>query len=162
MGLFKRFSFLLLSVLLVAAGVTYTVLTGELNAGALGILLVVTCLSIWFVLARRGVRTPADPEKRLRRARSTGRPVAVYFYSDFSLACLLMRPFTARAEREHKGHFDFLYLEAGHPDVQALAGTLGARLNQWLIYDSAGRLAIQTTRITPQEMASVLTKAHKS
>lgn len=156
MGLVSRFSFVLLSLVLVAAGVTYTILTDDLNRGAMGTLLVATVLLIWFVLARRGVRTPASPEKRLRRARGTGRPVAVYFYSDFSLDCLLMRPFTAAAEREHRSHFDFLYLDMGHPEVQDLAESLDAGINQWFLYDGTGKLVTKTSRITAAMLAGVL------
>ncbi len=160
MGLINRLSFLLFSVLLVAAAVTYTVLTDDMTRGTMGTLVLATLLAIWWVLARRGAKTPANPEKRLRKAKGAGRPVAVYFYSDWSLGCLFMRPLTAAAEREHKSHFDFIYIEAGHPEAEAAAKLVQVGLNQWALIDGTGKIAVRAARITPAMLSEVLEKAH--
>lgn len=159
MNLLNRYSFLLLGLFLVISGLLFGILVNS-NQGSLITLGVVTVMLIWWVLARRGARAPANPDKRLRRARGAGRPAAVYFYSDFSVGCLFARPFSARAEREHKSHFDFIYLQMSHPEVESLAGSLGAKLGEWVLFDGVGRPAGKAARISPSMLAEVMEKAH--
>lgn len=158
MGLVNRYSFLMLSVLLIACGVVYGILV-DADQGSMITLGIVTALLIWWVLARRGKRAPANPDKRIRRARGAGRPVAVYFYSDWSLDCILTRPFSTKAERVHKSHFDFIYIDISHPEAAAAMESLDAGVGEWLLFDGAGRPAGTARRITPAMLTEVMEKA---
>lgn len=141
MSALSRFSYLLVSVLLlVAAGLATTLLQWGV-AGQIGTLILLAVLMIYWVGARRGALTPADPEKKLRRIRGGGRPVVLYFYSDFSLGCLLRRPVVSRLETQYKGRCEFIFIDVGHREADALMETLKAGLGDYLFFDLEGKLS---------------------
>lgn len=156
MSFVSRFSYVLLSLVLVAAGIVYAFFSPRADVVGLATLLVAAALVIYWVFARRGALTPVNPEKRVRRGRSSERPVVVHFYSDFSLVSLLQRPFASKAERLHKGHCDFIYVEAGHKDAPGAMEALQAGLGDWVLYDMAGNFVQKTRSISPDKLEALL------
>ena len=162
MRLIRRFSYPLLSLLLlVVLGVLAWQLKWQL-AGYVSVLVLAAVLVIYWVSARRGNLTPADPAKKLRRARGGQRPVVLHFYSDYALGCLLRRPFVARVEREYRGRCEFIYVDVGHPEAPALRESLKADLGDWLFFDLSGLLVGQRHSLSAQEMERFLAGASQS
>jgi hypothetical protein len=139
MSFINRFSYLIISLALVVLGTVFAVI---LPSDAIGTatFLVAAALLVYWVAARRGARTPVNPGKRIRRARASERPVVVHFYHDLTVGCLLQRPFTAKAEREYKGHCDIIYVDAYHRDAAPVLAEYEAEVGDWLLFDASGKL----------------------
>lgn len=155
----SRFSYVLVSFVIIAAGIVYAFFAPRPDVVGIATLVAAAALTIYWVLARRGALTPVNPEKRVRRGRGTDRPVVVHFYSDASLTSLLQRPFAAKAEREHKGHCDFIYIEVGHKDAPGAMEALEAGLGDWVLYDAAGNFVEKTRSISPEKLEKLLHRA---
>jgi hypothetical protein len=148
MSFLSRFSYALLSLVLIAAGTVYAFFTPRADVVGLSTLLVAGLLILYWVFARRGALTPVNPAKRVRIGRGKDRPVVVHFYSDFSLSSLVQRPLAAKAERLHKGHCDFIYVEVGHKDAPEAMKALDAGLGDWVLYDAAGNFVEKTRSVS--------------
>jgi len=152
----QRFSYLLSSLLLVVA---FGLLSWRMQwslAGFVIILVLVAAFAIYWVAARRGALTPADPRKKLKRSRGGARPTVLHFYSDFSLGCLLSRPLVAPVERQYRGKCEFIYVDVGHPDAPAMLEELKAGLGDWVLFDLSGKLVGHRRRLTAQDIERVL------
>ncbi|MFS8639332.1 MAG: hypothetical protein LOD90_00685 [Symbiobacteriaceae bacterium] len=152
----RRFSYLFSSLLLL---VVLGLLAWRLQWQVAGYVVIVTAIAaiaIYWVATRRGARTPADPRKKLRKARSGDRPTVLHFYSDFSLRCLLRRPLTAPVERKYQGRCEFIYVDVGHPDAAAMLEELKAQLGDWLLFDRSGKLVGHRHRLTAADLERVL------
>lgn len=146
MSFLNRYSFLVIGFALIALGTFFSWFNHIVVLGWVTFLGAAT-LIIYFVAARRGSLTPVNPGKRIRRARGSDRPVIVCFYHDFNLTSLMTRPLTARAEREHKGHCDFIYIDAYHREAEAVLNEFEAEVGDWLLFDAAGSLVEKCTAI---------------
>gem|GEM_PF-2144862 len=144
MSLLNRHSYLLLGILLAVGGSVYALLGEYPFATGMTTFLVVSAMLVYWVAARRGALTPVNPEKRIRRARVSGRPLVVHFYSDLSLGSLLKRPFTAGAEKAFRGHAEFIYIDVHHKDADVAAESIEADLGDWLLYDAEGQFVEKT------------------
>ncbi|BAD39622.1 hypothetical protein [Symbiobacterium thermophilum] len=152
----RRFSYLLSSLLLlVVLGLLAWRLHWQL-AGYVVILGLIGVFVIYWVAVRRGARTPADPRKKLRKSRSGDRPTVLHFYSDFSLSCLLSRPLVMPVERQYRGRCEFIYVDVGHADAQAMMDELKAEMGDWLLFDRSGRLVGHRRRLTAADIERVL------
>lgn len=138
MNAIMRYSFIIVGLILIGAAVGYGVISGEADRAAMATLLLSALFVTFHVLTRRGGRTPANPEKRVRRLIGSGRPLVVYFFSDYDLLCLLARPFCAVAERRLRSRCDFVYIDVGHPEAELAATLTGGRLGQFVLYDGRG------------------------
>jgi hypothetical protein len=149
MSFIDRYSYIIVSLVLLVAGgffayasptrsMLYTLITLLLGAALL----------IYWVVARRGALTPVNPGKRIRRGRTSERPVVVHFYHDFSLGSLFNRMFTWKAERDCKGHADFIYIDAFHRDAATVMEELEAEVGDWLLFDAAGNFVEKADRIS--------------
>lgn len=151
MGALIRFSYLLLSLVLVAAAAVTTVAMQWWGAGQIGTMILAAILIIYWIMARRGDLTPAEPEKKLRRSRASGRPVAVLFYSDFHLASLLRRASESHIEQEFKGRCEFIHMSALHPEARALMEKLNVGVGDWVFFDQTGKTGGQG-RLTADQL----------
>lgn len=159
MSFLTRYSFVLISLALVALGTAFAVLTEYGNLlGTITFLLAAVLLVFW-VAARRGALTPVNPAKRIRRARTSDRPVAVCLYSDTNLMSLLQRPFTAKAERLAKGHVDLIYVDAFHHEADAVLEEFDAEVCDWLLFDAAGNLVEKCGRVTLAKLEGLRKRA---
>lgn len=156
MSFLSRYSYLLLSIVLLCAGTAMALVLEPGYVYGIATLLLGGALVMYWVAARRGALTPVNPSKRIRRGRASTRPVVVYFYSDFSLGCLLKRLLVAGAERQHKGHFDFIYIDINLPDGDATAEEYQAGTGDFILFDAAGNLVLKTGRITVENLNNVL------
>lgn len=139
MDLLRRMSYVLVSLILVVLAGALTVVLRWGTAGQIGTLVLAALFISYWVGARRGALTPADPEKRLRRARGGPRPVAVHFYSDFHLGSLLRRPSESRVENKFKGSVDFIHISVFHPQAPAIMESLEAGVGDWVLFDRQGK-----------------------
>lgn len=155
----QRYSYLLLSLVLIAGSVGYAVWAGQDTFGVVGTLLVFTLLAGFWVGARRGAITPANPEKRVRRARGAGRPLVVHFFSDLSTGCLVKRVLAAGAEKEFRGRFELIYIDIGHREGKEAVAALSGSLGSFLIYDATGKHVETTGLISKAKLAEVLESA---
>ncbi|MDF2627664.1 MAG: hypothetical protein K0R39_1495 [Symbiobacteriaceae bacterium] len=157
MSFINRFSYLIISLALVILGTVAAIL---LPSGAIGAatFLLGAALLVYWVAARRGARTPVNPGKRIRRARTSERPVVVHFYHDLTIGCLLQRPFTAKAEREYKGRCDIIYVDAYHRDAEPVLAEYEAEVGDWLLFDAAGNLVEKAGSVS---VAKLETLVHK-
>jgi hypothetical protein len=122
-------------------------------------LVVAAVLIIFWVAARRGQLTPANPEKRIRRALGGGRPVVICYYGDFHLGSLVARLVAARAERVFRGRCDFIYVDATLPEAaRALSETKG-RLGEFVLYDARGNRVEATRWLTVQQVTGLLERS---
>ncbi|HWI65063.1 MAG TPA: hypothetical protein VNT75_24815 [Symbiobacteriaceae bacterium] len=159
MSFLTRFSYVLISVALIALGTVFAVLTEYGNVIGTVTFLLAAALIIYWVAARRGARTPVNPGKRIRRARTGDRPIAVCFYHDFNLASLLQRPFTAKAEREAKGHCDFIYIDAYHHEAGPVLEEFEAEVGDWLLFDATGKLVEKTGSVSLAKLEGLRKRA---
>lgn len=155
MSFVRRYSYVLVSLVVVAAVVGYAIYAVNATFGVLSLLAVAFLLIFW-VAARRHVPMPASPEKRIRRARQMARPLVVHFYSDYSLGCLLKRVLAAGAERGFRGRFEFLYIDMNHPEAAGAARALRAGLGDFVLFDAAGREVGRSGLISGQRLERVL------
>lgn len=156
MDYFSRHSYVFLSLAITVAGVGIAITNQNHDVWTLITLLVLAALTIYWVVARRGNLTPVNPEKRIRRGRSSDRPVVVYFYSDWSVGPLFTRPFTRNAERQFKGACDFIYIEVSHREAAAAMEAYEAEMGDWLLFDAAGNLVEKTGRVTVQKLEELV------
>lgn len=159
MSALSRFSYLLVSLVLIAAAAVATILLQWGMAGQIGTLALAALCIIYWVGARRGAVTPADPERRLRRTRKGGRPVVVYFYSDYDLGCLLRRPAASRLENQYKGRCEFIFISVFHPEAPALMASQKAGLGDYLFFDPSGNLAGKARSLSAAQMTRFLETA---
>lgn len=152
MSALSRFSYLIVSLILVGAAVVANVLLQWGVAGQIGTLILLAALAIYWVGARRGALTPVDPEKKLRRSRGGGRPLVVYFYSDFSLNCLLRRPALSRMESRYNGRCEFMYISVFHQDARRIMESLKAELGDYLFFDVQGKLKGTAQTLSAEQM----------
>lgn len=159
MSFVNRYSYVLGSLVLVAAGIYFALYPNayQIQFGT-GSLVVTTLLLVFWVAVRRGPLTPANPAKRVRRALAAGRPVIIHFYSDFNLLSLLLRLFSAAGERQARGRCELIYISAAHQDAAAVAREIGASLGDYLLYDGTGKLASKPRRLTPEAVDSLLAR----
>lgn len=155
MSFINRFSYLIISLALVVLGTVFAVI---LPSGAIGTatFLAASALLVYWVAARRGARTPVNPGKRIRRARTSERPVVVYFYHDLTVSCLLQRPFTAKAEREYKGRCDIIYVDAYHRDAEPVLAEYEAEVGDWLLFDASGKLVEKTGSVSVAKLEALV------
>ena len=156
MSFITRYSFVLVSLALIALGTFFAFFTPYSAAIGWTTFLVAAALIIFWVAARRGARTPVNPGKRIRRARTSDRPIVVCFYHDFHLGSLLQRPFTAKAEREEKGRCDFIYIDAYHREAPPVLAEFEAEVGDWLLFDAAGNLMEKCGAISVKKIESLL------
>lgn len=154
MSMIQRYSYLIISLALIILGAVFAVIIPSQALGT-ATFLVGAALLIYWVAARRGARTPVNPGKRIRRARTSERPIVVCFYHDFNLGCLLQRPFTAKAEREYKGHCDIIYIDAFHHEAGPVLTEFGAEVGDWLLFDAAGNLVEKTGSVSMSKLEAL-------
>jgi len=156
MDLLRRMSYVLVSlVLVVLAGAATFVLRWGM-AGEIGTLVLAALLISYWVGAKRGALTPAEPEKRLRRARGGPRPVAVHFYSDYHLGSLVRRPAESRVENKYKGSVDFIHISVFHPQAQAIMENLKAGVGDWVLFDRQGKQVGEAGALSEERVSAVL------
>ncbi|MDB4897921.1 MAG: hypothetical protein JWN15_4183 [Firmicutes bacterium] len=160
MAAVRRYSYVLVSLVLVGALVGYAIRAANATSGLLS-LVVAAFLVIFWVVARRHLPMPANAEKRIRRARQSTRPVMVHFYSDYNLGCLLKRVLAAGAERGFRGRFDFIYIDMNHPEAAGVARSLQARLGDFVLFDATGREVAHSGLISGQSLERVLEQPAK-
>lgn len=154
------YSYLLFGIILLTVATAAAIWYEMGTMGAMTVLLTLAALVLYWVVARRGVPSPANPEKRIRKARASGRPVVVYFYSDWSLICLLSRPFSAKAEREYRGRCELIYIRGSHPDAAAAARSIGgAGVGDFVLFDASGNLVERANVLAGARLESLLTAA---
>lgn len=151
-----RYSYALVTLAVMVLGLAYTVVSGDIAVGGVITLVLSAILMIYFVLARRGLPSPANAEKRLRKALSGGRPVVVCFFSDFHIGSLLMRPLVAPVERDFRSRCDFIYINMNHPQSDHFAETLEADVGDFVVYDRLGNQVETTQRITAELLQGLL------
>lgn len=156
MSFITRYSYVIVSLALIALGTFFAFFTPYATAFGWTTFLLAAALIIFWVAARRGARTPVNPGKRIRRARSGDRPIIVCFYHDFNLGSLLQRPFTARAERDEKGRCDFIYIDAYHREAPEVLEEFDAEVGDWLLFDAAGNLAEKCGAISVAKIESLM------
>lgn len=143
MDFISRFSYVLLSVVLLGVMIFGVARLPDSPAMLLGLLALVAVLLALWVAARRG-RTPPNPEKRLKKSLGGGRPVVVHFYSDYSLTSMLARPGLAPLEKRYKGRVEFLFMSMLDPHVRAMAERLQSHLGGTIVYNARGQEAART------------------
>jgi hypothetical protein len=149
MSFIDRYSYIIVSLVLLVAG-GFIAYASPTNTALYGLItfLVGAFLVLYWVIARRGALTPVNPGKRIRRGRSSERPVVVHFYHDYSLGSLFNRMFTWKAERDCKGHADFIYIDAAHRDAAPVLEELEAEVGAWVLFDAAGNFVEKVDRIS--------------
>jgi hypothetical protein len=147
MSSLNRYSYVLASILLIAAGIAYAIISPRPDIVGTATLLVGALLLIYWVAVRRGNLTPVNPLKRIRRARGSDRPVVVCFYGDYSLGSLLKRPFTAKVEKAYKGKCDFIYIDVDHREADDVLEELQAEMGDFVLYDAAGNFVSKSPMI---------------
>lgn len=155
----RRYSYLLVSLIVVIIAEALTWQQEWKLPGQVATLVLAAVLIIYWVAARRGALTPADPEKKLRRSRGGQRPVVLHFYSDHSLGCLLRRPAAAAVERAYRGRCEFIYVDVGHREAAGLMESLKADLGDWLFFDLSGKLVGQHKGLTADQLEHLLAEA---
>ncbi|MFZ5823232.1 MAG: hypothetical protein ACOY94_02620 [Bacillota bacterium] len=152
MSALSRVSYLLVSLILLAASVAATILLEWDVGGYIGTLSLLALLMIFWVAARRGPVTPADPQKKLRKSRGGGRPVVLHFFSDFHLGSLLRHVIDAKLEKTYRGRCEFIYISTFHPEADAMMENLKAELGDWVFFDFSGKMVGQAPRLTEEQM----------
>lgn len=156
MNLLNRYSYVLICSLIAGAGLVLTFVRGNMAPWGVSTLLFTALALIYFVAARRGPLTPANPEKRIRRAQGNGRPLVVCFYSDFHLGSLLNRPVSALAEKAARGRAEIIYIDVNHREGKEAARSLKAGPGVYLLYNGAGTSAGRAGYLSASRLASVL------
>lgn len=161
MNFLSRYSYAVLTVLLVALGTGVATQSTRPEAWGMGTLTLAAVLIIFWVLARRGALTPVNPEKRIRRSRSSVRPVVVHFYSDWDMVSLFKRSLAARVEKEYKGRFDWIFIDVNHPDADSAAEYTDAGLGDYVLYDAAGEFVTRCGMVSAAKLENVLERPAK-
>lgn len=133
-----RYSYLWLS--LIALGLVWWLVV-KVPTNVLGLLVLLgafALLSTAWILLYRG-KSPPNPDKRLKKSVGGGRPVFVHFYSDYSLGSMLRKRRIDRLEARFKGRVQFLHINLGSRLARETAERYGSGLNQWILFDAAGR-----------------------
>ncbi|HYF90886.1 MAG TPA: hypothetical protein VD969_01430 [Symbiobacteriaceae bacterium] len=152
MDFFDRYSFIVISLALIALGTVFAFLTAYGTVVGTVTFLVGSAFIVFWVVARRGALTPVNPAKRIRRGRTSTRPVVVCFYHDFNFGSLVSRAFTWKAEREQKGHCDFIYIDAYHREAPPVMAEYEAEVGDWLLFDAAGNLVEKCGSISMEKI----------
>lgn len=155
----RRFSYPLLALVVVVIAEIVTWQQQWKLPGQVGTLVLAAVLIIYWVAARRGSLTPADPEKKLRRSRGGQRPVVLHFYSDHALGCLMRRPQGAAVERAYRGRCEFIYVDVGHPEAAQMMESLKADLGDWFFFDLSGKLVGHQRSLTAERLDHLLAEA---
>jgi hypothetical protein len=159
MDFINRYSYVILGLVLIASAITYGALTGEVTSAVMITMGTTAAFLVYFTLARRVNRTPTNPEKRISRMIGSGRPLIIYFYSDFDLGSLVARPFSAAAERRFRTRCDFLYISMSHPDADLAAESVGGGLGLFVIYDAKGERLGQTRLLQTNKVQNLLERS---
>jgi uncharacterized membrane protein len=155
MNSISRYSYVLFSIVVVTALVWWAIWSGNAAFGV-SALLAVSFLLIFWVAARREAPMPANPDKRIRRARESTRPVVVHFFSDYSLGCLVTRVLVAGVEKRYRGRFDMIFIDMNHRDGDGVAQSLKAGLGDFVLFDPAGNFVARTKLIGKRRLEAVL------
>jgi hypothetical protein len=150
-----RFSYLVLSVLILAGLFLMALLSANNMPWLLAVIGSAVGLIIIWVAVRRG-ESPPNPEKRLRRALGSGRPLVLHFYSDFDLYSMYLRLATAAAEKQYRGRVDFIHVSQIDPAGVDLAEKYQARLGSFILFDAAGREVDRVRRVETQQLAALM------
>lgn len=153
-----RYSLPVVGFALIVASVVFAIITGNVGAGGLSALLALGFAIIFFVLARRAIPSPANPSKRVRRARANGRPTVVHFYSDYDISSLIKRIRHAGVERSFRTRCEFIFVNVNHHEAPDAMEELEAGQGEYLVYDSAGKLAHQGGGITAELLEGLLNR----
>jgi len=156
MNFINRYSYVLVGLVLIASAVTYGTLTGKVTIAAMTTIGITATFLVYYAMARRVNSTPTNPEKRIERMIGNGRPLIIYFYSDYDLGSLLSRPFTAAAEREFRTRCNFLYISMGHPDADLAAASVDGGLGLFVIYDGKGNRLGETHLLRSSKLKNLL------
>lgn len=156
MSFIDRYSYVILSIVLIGAGTFFAFVSTRGQLIGLITLLVGAALVIYWVLERRGALTPVNPTKRIRRGRTSERPVAVHFYHDFNVGSLVKRAFSRKAETLHKGHVDFIYIDAAHRDAAPVMEEFEAEVGDWILFDAAGNLVEKTGSVSVGKLEELI------
>lgn len=160
MGVLSRYSYVLILVLLVAGTTGAAVWTANVAMGV-GALVIAALLACFWVAARRGVPIPANPERRIQRARSAGRPLVVHFFSDYSLSCLVQRLMATPLERRYRGQVDFVYIDVNQAAARSVMEAYQARMGDYLLFDRLGNASGKTRRLSVERLAQLGVKRAK-
>lgn len=158
MDFLGRYSLPVVGLTLVLVGVAFAIVTGNVGLGGLWALLALGFAIIFFVLARRAIPSPANPSKRVRRARASGRPTVVHFYSDYDLSSLIRRIRFAGVERSFRTRCDFIFVDVNHREAPDVMEELEASQGEYLVYDSAGNLVNQGGAISTEILERLFTR----
>ncbi len=156
MNFINRYSYVILGLVLVASAITFGILTGQATSSAMITMGTAATFLVYYVLARRVNRTPTNPDKRISRLIGAGRPLIIYFYSDFDLGSLLARPFSAAAERLYRNNVNFLYISMAHPDAAIAAEAVDGGLGLFVIYDGKGNRLGESRLLRPTPLQRLL------
>lgn len=155
MHFLTQYSYVLLGVLLVAALTGYAVWAAHVALGVAAVVLAAMLTAFW-VAARRGVPMPANPEKRIQRARTEGRPLVVHLYSDFSLRSLVQRVAVSSTEHAYRGKCEFIYIDVNHPGAEAVMAALKAGPGDFVLFDQHGRQTDRTLWLSSRHLEPLL------
>lgn len=134
-----RFSYALLAVAVVLVlALWWMPPTAENPLGLVALLGLCALLVAAWVWLRRG-RPTSHPEKRIRKALGAGRPLVIYFYSDFSILCLVQRPRLGALERRLKGRAEEVAVDLNQAEGRTLAAQYGASTGTVVAFDHDGR-----------------------
>ena len=77
----------------------------------LGVLFVVVCI-LTLQIVNRVIDSKTSDSELIQNARNSGEPLVLYFYSNYWIACLSLKPIVDRLENELKGEVIFVSVDA--------------------------------------------------
>jgi len=154
MRVVSRYSFVLIMILVVTGTTVAAVWTASVAMGV-GALVLAALLAIFWVAARRGVPVPANPQKRIQRARAAGRPLVVHFYSDFSLTCLVQRLRATPLERRYRGRCEFIYIDVNQAAAIPVMEAFQAAMGDYLLFDQQGKESGKTRWLAEEHLSKL-------
>lgn len=150
----SRYSFVLILILVVTGTTVAAVWTASVAMGVAA-LVIAALLTVFWVAARRGVPIPANPQKRIQRARSAGRPLVIHFYSDWSLVCLVQRLHAASFERQYRGRCEFLYIDVNQAAALPVMQAYRAAMGDYLLFDQEGNESGKTRWLAGEHLSKL-------
>ena len=108
----NQYSLIIFSVVIVFAIFLFIGLTRiKITWISLGVLFIVVC-----ILALQSVNSIVDSKvsdsERIENARNSGEPLVLYFYSNYWIACLSLKPVVDRLQKQLKDEVVFVALDA--------------------------------------------------
>jgi len=155
MRVVSRYSFVLIMVLVVTGTTVAAVWMASVAMGV-GALVTAAILTVFWVAARRGVPVPANPQKRIQRARTAGRPLVIHFYSDFNLICLFQRLKAASVERQYRGRCDFIYIDVNQGAAIPVMEAYQAKMGDYLLFDQQGNESGRTRWLAGEHLSKLI------